>query len=144
MTAPQWKLLLGVAKANETHGEPPRLKGQKHGTCGVLVRLGLLEPGGRRVTDKGWFFVRDEISSGRRQAEGLALSTTPGMREVDSRYTLDGEPLGDIEDFISVNTAEDSLPLSEVQVAAIRAMNPGDSMILGGGAAAEFLLKREE
>ena len=69
LTDAQWDLLLAVAKANEMHYEPPRIKGAKHGTCKALARMGLLESDGRRCTEKGWFFVRDEISDGRRTAQ---------------------------------------------------------------------------
>ena len=57
-------------------------------------------------------------------------------------YTLDGEPV-DIEEFISDNTAEDVAGITELEVASIRALQPGEQIIFGGGAAAEFVLRRD-
>lgn len=57
-------------------------------------------------------------------------------------YTLDGEPLADLEDFIRENTDPDAPGLSTEQVAEIKHMVPGDSLLLGGGAGEMFTLKR--
>lgn len=54
-------------------------------------------------------------------------------------YTLDGEPIN-IEDFIRDNTAPDVEPLPDEEIAAILALKPGEELILGGGAAAEFVI----
>lgn len=57
-------------------------------------------------------------------------------------YTLDGEPVG-IEEFISDNAAEDVAGFTEQEVACIRALQPGEAFVFGGGAAAEFVLRRD-
>jgi hypothetical protein len=53
LTSAQWKLLERVAKANEEHDEPPRIKGAMWTTAAALVKRGLLEAGARRCTDAG-------------------------------------------------------------------------------------------
>lgn len=58
-------------------------------------------------------------------------------------YTLDGE-LVDIEEFIADNTADGVAVLSAEEVADIRALLPGQEITWGGGAAAEFVLRRVE
>jgi hypothetical protein len=62
LTASQWDLLLRIAKANEAHDEPPRLRLSMHRSADVLVSLGLLEDTRRKCTETGWFYVRDEIT----------------------------------------------------------------------------------
>jgi len=57
-------------------------------------------------------------------------------------YTLDGERI-DIEDFITTNTHPDVAPLHPDEIAAIRALKPGEAWTTGGGAAAEFVLACE-
>ena len=52
-------------------------------------------------------------------------------------FTLDGEPLEDIREFVRDNG------LDEAEEAAVYALRPGDEMRFGGGAAAEFVLRRE-
>lgn len=54
-----------------------------------------------------------------------------------AKYTLDGEPV-DLEDFLNVN--KDGLTKEEVK--AVKGLRPGKSIVFGGGAAAEFVLKR--
>ena len=59
------------------------------------------------------------------------------MEETDDPriFTFDGEPV-DLEELLDENREG----LDEEEVAAIRAMQPGDSITFGGGAAAEFVV----
>jgi hypothetical protein len=62
LTRGQWDALLGLAQAKE--------RGVSQSTSThrrILSDVGFTDGAGR-ITDKGWFFVRDEISSGRRKA----------------------------------------------------------------------------
>jgi hypothetical protein len=52
----------------------------------------------------------------------------------ETRWTLDGEP---------VDFAELELDLSDEERRHAETLAPGESMLLGGGAAAEFTLRRE-
>jgi hypothetical protein len=57
--------------------------------------------------------------------------------DMDERaFTLDGEPV-ELEEFIDVNRES----FDGKEIAAIRTMKPGDSVMFGGGAWAEFLLE---
>lgn len=59
------------------------------------------------------------------------------------RYTLDGEPV-EVEDFIADNRGHTvSNPFTDEDVAAIRALEPGQEIVYGGGAFAEFVLRCE-
>lgn len=58
-------------------------------------------------------------------------------------YTLDDEPV-DVEEFISDNTADDVAAITAEDIACIRALEPGEQIVMGGGAAAEFVLRRVE
>lgn len=62
----------------------------------------------------------------------------PNSHPATPRYTLDGEPV-DIAELIAVNHAV----LDADDIARIDAMQPGEQIIFGGGAAAEFVLRRE-
>ncbi len=54
-------------------------------------------------------------------------------------YTLDGDPLGEtLESFLKLNDN-----LDPADVSALRGLKPGESCTIGGGAAAEFTVKRE-
>lgn len=58
------------------------------------------------------------------------------------KYTLDGEPV-DIEQVILVNTAPGVEPLTDDEIAAIRALEPGEELALGGGAFATWVFRCE-
>lgn len=56
------------------------------------------------------------------------------------RYTLDGEPLiGSLAEFLALNAEEG---LTHEDVLRAHSLAVGESMVLGGGAAAEFTLAR--
>lgn len=58
-------------------------------------------------------------------------------------YTLDGEPV-DVEEFIRDNTRGPAWAnLTRVQIRRIRSLPPGEEIVFGGGASAEFVLRRE-
>jgi hypothetical protein len=56
-------------------------------------------------------------------------------------YTLDDEPV-DLDVFLRDNAAPDVAGFSDEDLAAIRALRPGEEIVLGGGAGAEFVLRR--
>lgn len=53
------------------------------------------------------------------------------------KYTLDNDPI-DLDMFIEVNMDM----FNEQDIANIRSLQTGDHIVYGGGAAAEFILKR--
>lgn len=73
------------------------------------------------------------------RGDTIPAHTFNGKPCIPGRFTFDGEPLS-ILTFIEENaetmTADD--------IAAIRALRPGESIIYGGGAAATFTLTRVE
>lgn len=59
-------------------------------------------------------------------------------------YTLDGEPVS-LDALLADNAAEGVVPFTEEEVAAIKALGPGETMKLGGGGAASWVeLRRVE
>ncbi len=53
------------------------------------------------------------------------------------KYTLDNEPI-DLKDFTELNIDM----FDEQDLVKINSLQPGDHIVYGGGAAAEFILKR--
>lgn len=59
----------------------------------------------------------------------------------EARYTLDGEPV-DLDDLIRDNQDPD-FGFEATDIAQLRALQPGQELRFGGGAAAEFTVRRE-
>lgn len=53
-------------------------------------------------------------------------------------YTLDGEPVT-LDELLQDNAAEGVVPFTEDEVAAIKALGPGEAIKLGGGGAAGWV-----
>lgn len=54
----------------------------------------------------------------------------------DESFTLDGEPIESFDEFVMVNDFDAET------VGLMQSMQPGEEMLLGGGAGAEFTLRR--
>lgn len=60
-----------------------------------------------------------------------------------ARYKLDGEPT-DLADFLAANTGPDcGEPFDAEDLRRIEALQPGEELRFGGGAAATFIFRRE-
>lgn len=57
-------------------------------------------------------------------------------------YTLDGDPV-DLEEFFLDNMVPGEEAFSPDEMEEIRSMRPGQAFVTGGGAVAEFVLRRE-
>lgn len=60
-----------------------------------------------------------------------------GAETKQARYTLDGEPVESLDEFMMSNTFD------EETTGLILSLAPGEEMLLGGGAGAEFRLRCE-
>jgi hypothetical protein len=61
------------------------------------------------------------------------------MDTTEKRFTLDGEPIEDFGTFLRENA--DDFTVEDAQ--RFDALQPGEEVLLGGGAAATFVLRRE-
>lgn len=71
-----------------------------------------------------------------------SIASADARANTTRRFTLNSEPC-DLLEFLAINLSPDVEPLTYDEIRSIFALAPGETLLLGGGAAETFILRRE-